>query len=203
MSAEKFQSLLAELVAGGSVPPHSMEGLTAMERQRLEAVTEQDGIQIMRTLYFSWRLTKILTLLPFTAALMGDEKLALYLKDFWSRRNATSLYFVEECLAFLSFLKDTLLEDLPHFESVSAFERARLELRLEISKGKTFESREVYFHCNPSSLFEALGNGGDLSNLPVLDVVLRGSLTSGGREEWTVVGSDRSIQMSGSTSVVS
>ena len=47
---------------------------------------------------------KFLDTQGFTLKRLGDERTAGLLRTFWGIRKATSLHFVEECLAFAAFL---------------------------------------------------------------------------------------------------
>jgi hypothetical protein len=189
MSLAAFQSALAELVAGRTVALDSAGGLTDLERRRVEGLAEAMGARAMRTLYFGWRLTKVLSLLPFTTALLGDERLSERLKAFWQQRNATSLYFVEECLEFLEFLEATMTDAPRCWPDVLAFERARLRLRADQSRGRLCAPQLVRFRSDPAALFAGLNSGTALDEVPNGDVTLRGDLTDAGEERWTFVAS--------------
>lgn len=185
MTMAAFQSSLAELVASGKMAAgENDDDLSDLERRRLAGIAGQNGKDVMQMLYFSWRLTKVLSLLPLTTRLLGDEETAVHLKRFWGRRTAKSLYFVEECLSFLDFLVGELEERPAHFDDVVGFERARLTLRDDQSKGRPSRSVEVRFHCNPDALISALMSGGDLSAIAADQVVLCGRLGESGGEQW-------------------
>jgi len=187
MTISVFQSCLAELVAGGTASTYHDRVLTYLEKRRLETIASQAGVDVMRTLYFGWRLTKVLSLLPFTAALLGDEALARHLRQFWQENKATSLYFIDECLKFLAFLEKNLNDTLPYLEEVVAFERAKLRLRDDLSQGRIPRRQLVRFRCEPTALLRALSSKSDISEIPLCDVILQGELTENGNERWTVV----------------
>lgn len=187
MTLVTFQSSLAEIIAGGVTAAEPLGPLADLERRRLEDLARQAGVDVMRTLYFSWRLTKVLSLLPFTTALLGDDQLAERLRTFWQERRATSLYFVEECLAFLEFLEGTVSHSPPGWQDVIAFERARLRLRADQSRGRPPELQRVRFRWDPAAVFAALNNGTGLSEVSACDVVLQGELTDAGQERWTLL----------------
>ncbi len=79
MSQAAFQTAFARLVIDGdfrrTVAADSESAfekdLTEKEHLRFVAIARQPGIEMTTTLYEAWRLTKILTLLPRTAALLA------------------------------------------------------------------------------------------------------------------------------------
>ncbi len=185
MSQIRFQAELAEMVAGTAAGFRAGEELTALDARRLTSLASQPGIGTMRTLYYSWRLTKVLSLLPLTTRALGSERLAASLRSFWQARRATSLYFVDECIAFLDFVADTLLHnELPSLYDVVAFERARLQLRCDQAKGIAPTPQRVQVHHELTSIINALNAGADLSNLPLSDELLIGELSADGQESW-------------------
>lgn len=191
MTLAVFQRALAELVAdgaAGAVPA----GLDAIERERLAGLVGTRGVRTMRMLYMSWRLTKVLSLLPLTMKALGDERAAEMLHAFWRIRRATSLHFVEECLDFAAFLHDRVVaaetEPPAFFADILAFETARLRLRHRQSLGLPSEDERVRLSTPPAALFAALTDGLDLATLPVTETVLRGSLAADGSESWVIEG---------------
>ncbi|WP_428672221.1 hypothetical protein [Reyranella sp.] len=187
MTIARFQSSLAKLVAHGGAIDDNQGALSDLEKQRLADIGGQHGKAIMQTLYFGWRLTKVLSLLPLTTRLLGDEALAASLKGFWKQRMAKSLYFVEECLAFLDFLEGDIKDRPAFFEEVTGFEKARLQLRDRQSKGRPCQPVEVRFRCHPDALLSALMSGTDVSTIVPDDIVLRGELGEDGEERWTLL----------------
>lgn len=185
MSLQAFQAALAELVAEGTDGTDRRD-LSATERRRLAALAGTPGISTMGMLYKSWRLTKVLSLLPMTLKALGDEQAAALLNQFWRTRRATSLHFVAECLAFANYVR-TAKPDHPDFlVDILAFESARLEMRLEQSQGAVPRPRLVSFTCDPESLFEAIQSGGDPALVPRIGAVLEGQLDSQNHEHWTI-----------------
>ncbi len=187
MTLPNFQSFLAELVANSAAGIWDASDLTEVEKRRLDRIASEAGLEVMRTLYFSWRLTKVLSLLPFTATLLGDELLAHHLRVFWRENKATSLYFIDECLAFLAFLERNIDNTPPFLEDVVAFERAKLYLRDDLSAGRVPRRQFVRFRYAPAVLFNALSTGSNLSEVPTCKVLLKGELTEEEGERWTVV----------------
>lgn len=181
----EFQASVAELVLQGHAEERQLD---ALEQRRIDAVASQDGARVMWTLYCGWRLTKVLSLLPLTSALLGDGKLAEMLRRFWRGRQATTLYFVEECIGFLAFLQEALPEKPPRFDDVVAFESARLALREEQSRGLLPKPRVVLLSCEIGALIDALSTGGDVAALPTRWHHVRGELDDGAAERWVVVG---------------
>lgn len=187
MTLAAFQSALAELVAEAR-DGSGRDDLAAVERQRLAALADDRGVATMRMLYMSWRLTKVLSLLPLSLRVLGDERTAALLRAFWAIRKATSLHFVEECLEFAAFLHARVQDKPQHFAAILDFETARLQLRMQQSLGLRPAAQRVVFDAEPAALFAAVQGGSDLSSVPPCDAVLRGELDADGRERWTIEG---------------
>ena len=183
MTQIAFQSALAELVAGTGNAAQWEPQLSGEERGLLAEVSGQAGVKVMRTLYFGWRLTKVLSLLSLTTRTLGDEAAAHHLRRFWGKSKARSFYFVDECLAFLAFLEASLDEIPLVLRDVMAFERARLELRLETIRRVGPSSRRVLLHHVPAEL---IAGTGEPARLPG-PIILLGSLTDDGAETWTLL----------------
>jgi hypothetical protein len=139
MSLRAYQAALARLViepdfradvrAGGTLL--SGYDLSARERRRICAAAADRGMDITRTLHKGWRLNKVLAFLPATCALLGEDQLAQELSIFWRDQPPTSLYFLEEALAFSSHLQERARTGLTieNLREVLAYERSKLEAR--------------------------------------------------------------------------
>lgn len=185
MSQAAFQSALAELIAGTEAESERQHDISDRDRSRLSSVASQHGVHVMRTLYFSWRLTKVLSLLPLTTGVLGHESTARQLRRFWRESKARSFYFVDECLAFLRFL-DRNLDGIPlPLGDAMAFELARLELRAEAARGKRPQPRRIRLRHPPDLLLAALP--GRSAVRPGDDIMLEGSFADDEGERWIVV----------------
>ncbi len=187
MTLAVFQTALAELVAEAR-DGSGGEDLADIERRRLAALADDRGVATMRMLYMSWRLTKVLSLLPLSLKLLGDEQTAALLRAFWAIRKATSLHFVEECLEFAAFLHARVDDKPQHFAAILDFETARLQLRMQQSLGLRPAAQRVVFGAEPAALLAALQGGADLSSVRPCPAVLRGELDADGHERWTIEG---------------
>lgn len=191
MTLAAFQRAVAELVADGksATPPLDLD---EAEQARLAGLAGTRGVTTMRMLYMSWRLTKVLSLLPMTMKALGDDRAAEMLHDFWRLRRATSLHFVEECLDFAAFLHQRLAADGTsppgYLADVLAFEAARLKLRYRQSLGLPPGMERIRLATEPSALFASLTEGSDPALLPCGEFVLRGTLDGDGSESWVVEG---------------
>jgi hypothetical protein len=118
-----------ERAAGDPVTTFDDPDLTPIERRRLAAVAKSEGLPITVMLHRGWRLGKLLTLLPGTCRLLGPDRLAQQLSDFWRGRLPDSLYFHDEALAFASHVadRDELLEEVPGLRDMLDRDRRRLE----------------------------------------------------------------------------
>ncbi len=139
MSLRAYQAALARLVIEPDVRADVRQDgtqlsgydLTTRERRRIFAAATDRGMDITRTLHKGWRLNKVLAFLPATCALLGEERLAQELSIFWRNQAPTSLYFLEEALAFSSHLLERVRTGLAieNLGDVLAYERSKLEAR--------------------------------------------------------------------------
>ncbi len=188
MSEVAFQTALARLVASGTLREAAIDRLDAREFSRLSSVADQTGVRIMRTLYYSWRLTKILSLLPYTTAMLDEERLAAELRAFWDQRPSTTLYFVPECLEFLSFLAERIdTRTVPRYwGDLLSFEKARLKMREAAALSRSPLPQSVQFRHDPSQVFAALRSDPTHAAVDPMVVELVGTLDDDGTEKWRV-----------------
>ena len=196
MSQAAFQTAFARLVIDTEFRLSVAEGgvdelgndLTERELRRLAAIASQPGIEITATLYEAWRLTKVLTLLPRTAARLGTNRLANELRAFWTSNPATTLYFVEECLAFCEFLDARLAGDpVAYAADLLGFERAKLELHHAATWTDDPPAVRVVLTHDPRVLLEDLVDADEFVDIPAGEFVLEGSLDTAGDEHWHLV----------------
>jgi hypothetical protein len=140
MSLARFQSLLARLVTDADfrrdarsnpAAVFTADDLTVKERDRLEKLLDDRALDLTATLISSYRLGKILSLLPLTRVLLGDRRIGREANRFWTLRPPTSFYALEEAIAFCDYLARRRDEGLrvSYLSDVLALERAILELR--------------------------------------------------------------------------
>ena len=197
MSQRAFQATLARLVidprfrsrvvARGEVALG--KDLTDIERRRLIAAAAHKGLDITRTLHNAWRLSKILSMLPFTCALLGQGRFVREVSAFWRKRLPRSLHFFEEALAFCDYLDARLRSGLrvTYLEEVVAYERARVELYLSRVTGAPISPRRVEFRHDPQRLIDALAAGRRPRRVAEESYVLEGTLAEDGNIRWRVV----------------
>jgi hypothetical protein len=188
MSLQALQTAFGLLVSGSpATDAGQAAGLSDEEQQQLDGVAEQRGLATVRMLYQSWRLTKVLTLLPLTIEMLGDQAPVL-LTEFWRHRPARGPYFVEECLALLHFIDERAGTFGASLRDVMAFERARLEMREAVSGGREHVSALVELDHDAAAVFRAARAGDASAELPAGPTTLRGDLWADGTERWAVVG---------------
>lgn len=167
MSLVHFQTTLAKLLTdpdflqGAKAEGEEFfgPGLSALERRRLAAIAWQRGTMVTGRLIRSFRLGKILTLLPLTCTLLGDDGLAAQAKAFWQVRPCDSFYSFGEALAFCRYLEEVAVSgDVPYLDEVVGYERAMLELTAANQTGEVL-SRVVKFRHNPAVLLGSLAEG--------------------------------------------
>jgi hypothetical protein len=195
MSAIRFQTELSLLVVDparrdrirNEPAPWTDGGLTELERQRLAAVARAPGLEITGTLHKAFRLGKLLSMLPFTCALMKDDLLAAETAAFWESHPPRTFYYRNEAVAFCDYLRGRLREDLacPYLDEIVAYEKAALDLR-HAPEGAA-EVIEIPFRHDPEVLFSRLGSGERPADVPARTCVLRGTREAAGGVSWTVV----------------
>ncbi len=163
--------------------------LTSRERRRLFAVVSDRGLDVTRTLHKSFRLGKLLSTLPLICTALGEERLASEVSRFWRARLPRSFYFLEEALAFCTYLVERRREGLsvPYLEEVLAYERATLELRLASLAGESPAPQRVNFYHDPEALLSKLASGTDLSDIAQGFFPLCGTLSPSGAIEWRLL----------------
>jgi len=163
--------------------------LGSRERQRLIFAAGSKGIDITRTLHKGFRLGKILSLLPLTCSVMGNTRLARQIDLFWKEHSSVSFYYLEEALAFCSFIERRIHAGLriAYLAEIIAYERARLELQLPQTGGREIEPRKVRFIHDPERLLLSLALGRRPRAVPRRPCVLEGSLDQDGNVEWAII----------------
>jgi hypothetical protein len=187
MSLQALQTAFGLLVSGeDAAAAGRAAGLAGAEQGQLVDVAEQPGLATVRMLYQSWRLTKVLTLLPLTVGALGDDAPAL-LTEFWRQRPARGPYFVEECVAFLDFLDGRAAElGVPGLTDLATFERARLGMHEEISAGRQRATALVRFDHDPAAVFRAARAAEERVELDPAPTTLQGELSADGTERWSI-----------------
>jgi hypothetical protein len=170
VSAPAFQSALARLIVDPDFRDDVRErravalagDLTALERERLLAVSVDPGLDITRTLHKGFRLGKLLARLPLTRVLLDRDTLAREVGEFWRRRPPVSFYFLEEALAFCAYLLERVRAGelaIRYLEEIAAYEQAALELQRTRPDGSAPPPQTVEFRHDPLPLIAALAHG--------------------------------------------
>lgn len=196
MSQRSFQAALAQLVMDpefrDSVRRNGRsvlgDDLTELEKQRLVAIACDRGVDAARMLHESFRLSKIYRTLPLTRALLGKDRLAKEVREFWRESPPASHYFFGEASSFCTFLQKRLQSGLrvKYLNEVVAYERAHLELQRPRNDRKRPPTQVVEFSCDAEVLFERLLRGVRPRNVPVMSCVLTGKLDKSGEPHWRV-----------------
>jgi hypothetical protein len=133
-------------------------GLTERERQRLRAAAGDQGLRVTATLVGSFRLGKILQLMPLTRQMLGDARLVQEARAFWRESPPRTFYSLEEALGFCDYLLGRAGRG-PFVKEVVAFERAQLELRRVRPEGEEIPAQEVFFRHDPRDILGPLSEG--------------------------------------------
>jgi hypothetical protein len=112
MTQAIFQRVLGRLVTdrdfrerlrrGAAMP---RRGLLAIERRRLAALAAAPGLALTARLIDSFRLGKLITLLPLTRALLGPVRFAREAEAYCAKAPPVSFYLADEALAFCDHLR--------------------------------------------------------------------------------------------------
>jgi hypothetical protein len=165
-----LQSTLARLVTDRAFRDRVKAGdarvlagldLSGTERTQIGAVAGERGMEVTATLVMSFRLGKIILLLPFTRRVLGEERLAREMRAFWSTHPPVSFYQLEEAIAFCDHLLRRLRSGwrVRYLREVVAYERARLELIRVRPPGEGPPPQTVAFEHDPAQLLTCLAAG--------------------------------------------
>ena len=191
-----FQSTVARLVAdpdfrdlvGVKGAKALGADLTTLERERVLAIVSDKGLDAVRTLHKSFRLTKIYSMLPMTRTLLGPDRIGREVSTFWKAELPVSHYFIGEAMAFCDFLLNRISLGLriKYLAETVAYERANLELRRPGTDDAVPEPQFVKFDHDPVTLFTQLMNGKRPRAVPALSCLLVGSLSQDGEVQWFI-----------------
>jgi hypothetical protein len=137
-------------------------------------------------IHHGWRLGKLYRMLPFTCALLGEDRLAREVWRFWAERVPRSFYFRDEALEFCDHLARRLESGLriAYLDEVIAYERAALELRRPLTRPGEVRTREVSFRHDPARLLSTLTEGRRPRAVPQRPCVLAGTAREGAEPAW-------------------
>ena len=194
MSLAAFQSLLTRLVtnpdlrrnlaANGEAAIAGLE-LTPAERRRAVSLAADRGVMVTATLVESFRLGKILALLPLTRTLLGDDQLGEEARRYWSESPPRSFYAVDEVIGFCDYLQHRLEEDLrvPYLSDVVSLERTMLDLRRPLPRGGPV-TRQIHLQHDAVELLGPLAAGRVPENVRDNPCVLLATAEDDGSVNW-------------------
>jgi hypothetical protein len=190
MSEVAFQRALGRLVTdhrfrqrlgrGESVPA----GLSSRERRRIAALAVAPGVALTARLIDSFRLGKLITLLPLTRALLGPARFAREAEVYCAKTPPTSFYLADEALAFCDHLAVACRR--PYLAEVAAYERAMIELKRPWPDGAARPSQRIVFHHDPARLLPALARGERPRAVPRRRCVAVGFVGADGQVDWRI-----------------
>jgi hypothetical protein len=192
MSLGTFQSVLARLVTEPAFRDRVRTGeeadlgpdLTPIERQRLRDAARDAGLQVTATLVGSFRLGKLLQLLPLTRQMLGDARFVQEARAFWRESPPRTFYSLEEALEFCDYLLGRAGRG-PFVKEVVAFERVQLELRRVRPSGEETPAQEVFFRHDPRDVLGPLSEGRPPRQARRWFGRLRAEMRDDGEVEWT------------------
>jgi len=191
MSLQAFQSVLARMVNEPSFRDRVRTGeepdlgpcLTEREQRRLRAAAGDPGLRMTATLVSSFRLGKLLQLLPLTRQMLGDARFVQEAKAFWRESPPRTFYSLEEAVQFCDYLVGRAGRG-PFVKEVVSFERVQLELRRVRPEGEEVPSQEVFFRHDPRDVLGPLSEGRAPRQARRWFGRLRASLGAAGEVEW-------------------
>ena len=194
VSLAAFQSLLTRLVtnlelqraiaADGEAAIAGFD-LTPTERRRAVTLATDRGVVLTTTLVESFRLGQILTLLPLTRTLLGDDRLGVEARRFWLECPPRSFYAVDEVIAFCDYLECRLDEDLdvPCLADVISLERTMLALRRPSTR-RGAVTREIHLQHDAVQLLGPLAAGQMPENVRHNPCVIVATVEDDGSLHW-------------------
>ncbi len=191
MTQARFQRVLGRLVTdrdfrarlrrGGAVP---RSGLSAVERRRLAAIAAAPGLGLTARLIDSFRLGKLMTLLPLTRALLGPVRFAREAEAYCAKAPPVSFYLADEALAFCDHLLGACRR--PYLAEVAGYERAMIELKRPRPGGTARPTQRVVFDHDPAVLLPPLARGERPRAAPRRRHVALGFLDAEGKVDWRI-----------------
>lgn len=191
MSLASFQSFLVRLITDPDFRDRvradaeaALPGdLSPVERDRLQRVASDPGLDVNRTLHKGFRLGKLRALLPLTCQLLGSRALMREVAAFWAERPPSGFYFLPEALEFCDFLATRPLRG-KYLREVVAFERANLELQR--ARFDEPPPQLVRFEHEPSALLGALARGRRPRAIPVRRCMAVARRDGTGAVQWRI-----------------
>ncbi len=163
MPLADFQTALGMVVAVGATPqplPTSQLNLTPEETAWLHSLGDTAGLQVTCAIQRWWRETRLRDLARLTIAALGKDQAAGLIATYLTRNVCTSLFFLPETLAFLSFIESQT--DHPHLAALAQFERALLLAKEEAGRSAPAHERTttiIQFAAPPQEILAALLQG--------------------------------------------
>lgn len=190
MTQLRFQQLLGRLVTDcdfrerlrRGAPPH--RNLSQLERQRLKFLAAEPGLRLTARLIDSFRLGKLITLLPLTRALLGPVAFARQAEAYFATTPPVSFYLPEEALGFCDFLRTRPRRAYLH--EVVGYERAMIELKRPRTESAKPRIERVVFRHDPAVLLPVLARGERPSGVKRRACVAIGFLDARGAVDWRV-----------------
>lgn len=195
MSQVAFQSALGRLATDRAFRDRARAegalvfgpGFTPLERRRLAGLGHDRGLDLTAALIASFRLGKLLSLLPLTRGLLGPRRFAREARRFWAAHPPVSFYLPDEATGFCEHLLARLREGwrVPYLAEVVAYERAMIELRRVRPAGRQPAPQRLAFRHDPGRLLTALARGRRPRRIPRRPCVVVGRAKNGD-VEWVV-----------------
>jgi hypothetical protein len=195
MMSPAFQAAFARLVTDlafreavqrGELP-HAVTDPT--ERQQLVAVSVQPGLAAMRVVNRSFRLNKVLAMMPLTGRLLGEQRLSAELERYWADTPSGSFYYFEEAGRFCEHLWDRIERDeiaLPLLRDVLLYEEASIKLQHAAGEGRDL-LLQVEFEHHPAFLEDLAAGRPAAQDLPPTPTAALGAARGTGPVQWYVL----------------
>ena len=150
------------------------------------ALAAAPGLALTARLIDSFRLGKLIILLPLTRALLGPVRFAREAEAYCAKAPPVSFYLADEALAFCDHLRAACRR--PYLAEVTGYERAMIELKRPRPDGAARPSQRVVFEHDPAVLLPLLARGERPRAVPRRRHVAIGFLGADGGVDWRIEG---------------
>jgi hypothetical protein len=202
MNSPAFQAAFVRLVTDHDFRDavrsgHVLGGLDETERAQLTHLAAQPGIAAMRVVYRSFRINKVLAMLPLTGRLLGERALYEALERYWHETPSGSFYYFEEAGRFCDHLWGRIESgdlDVPLLSDVLLYEQASIRLQQAAGEGRDL-LLQVEFEHDPSFLEDLAAGRPVPPGLTSSPTALLGAARASGAVEWYVLDPSRPLPL--------
>lgn len=167
------------------------------ERRHLAALATQPGLAAMRVVNRSFRLNKVLAMLPLTGRVLGEALLAEVLDRYWIETPSASFYYFQEAGRFCDHLWERIERgelDRPLLRDVLLYEQASIRLQQAATEGREL-LLQVDFDHHPAFLEELSAGRAVPANVSPSPTAALGVARGGASIQWLVLDPTRPLPL--------